>query len=104
MSKQATKRVRRRLGLEVSRDPLPSTTALGGYPLRYICADGGQLCPACANREIVLIDAAAPRGRRRSADPQWNIEAVEVNYEDNGATCDHCSNPIPAAYAAPSEV
>lgn len=41
MSGQAFKRVRKSVGLPVSRKPLPSHADVGGYPLYYLFTDGG---------------------------------------------------------------
>jgi hypothetical protein len=94
MSKQALKRVRRSLKMEVNRKPLNGFAWPGGYPLYYVCADGGCLCPDCANAEIDLVAVA-----NRDGDKQWHIIGVEANYEDESLCCDHCGKPIPAAYA-----
>ena len=58
----------------------------GGYPIFYICADGGVLCSKCANKEIEL-----------TGDPQWRIVDADINCEDE-CYCDHCADPIEAAY------
>ena len=96
MSKQAFKRVRRHLGVEVSREPLPAFAWPGGSPIFYLCADGGCLCPTCANAEIAQIDNAIHRDRW---DTQWRVDAADVNYEDTDLYCDYCNKPIDAAYA-----
>jgi hypothetical protein len=106
MSKQAFKRLRRRLSLEVNRKPVDAYAWPGGYPLYYLTEDCAALCPECVNREIDLIDQAKPHlvqwsnGRTwmRSDDPKWNIVAVMVNWEDASMYCDHCNRPIESAY------
>lgn len=30
---------------------------------------------------------------------QWRLVAADVNWEDSGLTCDHCSQRIESAYA-----
>lgn len=99
MSKQAFKRMRKHLRMEVNRKPLDAYAWPGGYPLYYLCADGGALCPGCVNAEIDLID---PDTRDWIADRRlrtgWVIVAVDVNYEDDSLTCDHCNDPIESAY------
>lgn len=97
MSKQALKRVRRHLKMEVNRTPLDAYAWPGGYPLFYPCRDGGVLCPACANREVALIDAAV----RDGTDRQWDVYGVDVNWDNDDLCCDHCSQPIPSAYGEP---
>lgn len=94
MSKSAFKRVRTAIGLERSREPLPAFAWPGGYPMFYVCSDGGALCPTCANQEIALIDVAIKDGLRDG----WRAIDADVNYEDAGLCCDHCGKPIPAAY------
>ena len=69
----------------------------GGYPVYYITADGGALCPGCAR------SAEADKLTTDSDDPQWYILAADVNYEDPDLTCDHCAERIPSAYAEPED-
>lgn len=95
MSKQAFKRVRKHLKMEVSRKPLDAYDWLGGYPLYYLCADGLPLCPNCVNNEIYLIDEAM---RDPHSYWKWRIIAVEVNEEDTEMICSHCSKIIESAY------
>jgi hypothetical protein len=61
----------------------------GCYPLFYATKDNGTLCPKCANDNIELT---------LSDDPQWKIEHVDINYEDNDMHCDNCNEKIPSAY------
>ena len=65
----------------------------GGYPVYYICADGGVLCPDCVDAEKELIDVAD------ESDRQWMVIGQEINYEDNQLYCDNCNKRIEAAYA-----
>lgn len=62
----------------------------GGYPLFYVCKDGGVLCPACANLPESLTATAT--------DPDWFVTGCDANYEDDSLSCDHCSSPIESAY------
>jgi hypothetical protein len=65
----------------------------GGYPLYYITADAGCLCPECAEmarREGLTNDRQ---------DTQWYILAAEVNWEDASLYCDNCEERIESAYA-----
>ena len=71
---------------------LPSFAWPGGYPVFYLLEDGEVLCPACAN------------GRNGSDaqvqdDPQWNVIAADINWEDPDMTCGHCYARIESAYA-----
>ena len=65
----------------------------GGYPVFYICADDGVLCPDCVDAEQELIDSAD------ESDRQWMVVAQDINYEDDSLYCDHCNKRIEAAYA-----
>lgn len=96
MSKQACKRLRRALRLEVNRDPLPSFAWPGGYPLYYLCKDGGTLCPDCVNSEIDLVDVA-----KRDCDAQWQVVGCDTHWEGEPLVCDHCGGEIESAYGIP---
>jgi hypothetical protein len=67
----------------------PSFTDLGGYPLVYICQDSETVCAKCIN--------TVPEFHSEN-DPQWNVEAVDVNWEDDSIYCASCNEAIPAAY------
>ena len=69
---------------------LPAYAWPGGYQMFYICQDSGILCPDCANENAALS------GDRD--DPQWNVTAYGINYEDQEFVCDNCNKLIPAAY------
>ena len=103
MSKQAFKRVRKHLKMEVTRKPLDSWAWPGGYPLYYLCNDGEAMCPTCVNENIVLIDDAIKlvTSDRRLHD-DWALEAVDVNYEDPDLICCNCDKRIESAYAEPA--
>ncbi len=94
MSKQAFKRVRRSLKLDVNREPLPAFAWPGGYPLFYLCSDGGILCPKCVNAEIDNIDDST----RRKLRDGWQLTACDVHWEGEALTCDHCNAEIDSAY------
>ena len=66
----------------------------GGYPLFAICHDGGCICKTCArdNAKILI------KSTRREDDPQWQIDAVTINYEDSELYCDNCNNLIESIY------
>jgi hypothetical protein len=67
----------------------------GGYPLIYLLADGGELCPPCANGQNGS-DASAD-----SDDPQWQIIGGEIYEEGPPQQCDHCYAEIESAYGDP---
>ena len=65
----------------------------GGYPVFYVCRDSGVLCPDCAR------EAEKEGLTGDEYDPQWNIVAAEVNWEDPELFCDNCGGRIESAYA-----
>ena len=67
----------------------------GGYQIVYLTADGGTLCPACANGDNGS-DASDT-----SEDPQWQIIDQDVYWEGPALTCDHCHADIASAYGDP---
>lgn len=73
-------------------DDLP-TFADGGYPLLYLTADNGELCPACAN--------SSECRHATKDDPQWHIAAWYVHYEGPPAVCYHCGAEVTSAYGNP---
>ncbi len=97
MSKQAFKRARRQVKLEVNRKPLDAFAWPGGYPLYYITEDCSVLCPSCVNKEIDLIDQA----RHDKWDKQWRLVRVDVHWEGEPLICDHCNGQIESAYGVP---
>jgi hypothetical protein len=66
----------------------------GGYPVFYVAADGGCLCPSCVESNLPEIGQA-----REYRDDQWDIVGQVVNYEDPALFCDHCGARIESAYA-----
>lgn len=65
----------------------------GGYPLFYVCADSGTLCPACVSDNLELIRQAP-----EYLDEQWDVVGVDINWEDSTMQCDHCNKKIESAY------
>jgi hypothetical protein len=73
----------------------------GGYPKHFLMADGGVCCYECVSQNRIEAFAAAPGGPGSevpSPDPQWWPVAVDINWEDSSLHCDHCSEPVEAAY------
>lgn len=68
----------------------------GGYPLYYVCDDGGELCPTCCDTEREAIDSSGGKDG-------WNVVGVGVHYEGEPIVCDHCGRQIESAYGVPSE-
>jgi len=68
----------------------------GGYPIYYLTADSGVLCPHCANTEKEVREADT------NADcpdyDQWRIVESDANYEDDNLFCDNCNGQIASAY------
>ena len=98
MSKQAFKRLRRRCKLEVNREPLPAFAWPGGYPIVYVCSDGGTLCADCVNREVDNIDDST----RRKLRDGWALAGCDVHYEGPPIICNHCNAEIESAYGDPT--
>ena len=66
----------------------------GGYPLFALCKDGGYLCKECVKNEFkTILDSTI----KHNAD-DWDVVAVDVNWEDSSMYCDHCSSIIESAY------
>lgn len=71
----------------------------GGYPLYYVTKDNGCLCSTCANENMSLTHPENPE----DGDSQWQIELVNINYEDTTLYCDNCYEFIESAYGEESE-
>lgn len=69
----------------------------GGYPLFFICHDGGALCFDCARAEARNVLDSILGGHRDG----WRVVACDIAHdgEGDGVTCDHCAEEI----AAPAE-
>lgn len=67
----------------------------GGYPLFYLAADNSVICPECMNGRNG--SEASPGHDDRS----WRVVAVDVHYEGEPLSCDHCSAEIESAYGNP---
>lgn len=71
-----------------SNGALPAYAWPGGYPIFYLAADNGVLCPKCTN------DYA----EGRDTEEQLKPIAADINWEDETMFCDHCSTQIESAY------
>lgn len=60
-------------------------TTIGGYPKYYITEDTGCLCHTCVEANLELIKRARVNGDR-----QWNVIAMDVNYDTKDMFCDNC--------------
>ena len=90
--------------------PLPSITThvlkqalrtgphawLGGYPLYFLAADGSALSFEAVRGEIRQVMHAL---RHPGTDRDWQIIAVDVNWEDADLFCAHTGQLIPCAYS-----
>lgn len=75
---------------------LYSFTSFGCYPLVYLVADGGALCPACANG-----DHGSEASESADTDDQWKLIGVDVHWEGPAIDCEHCNAEIESAYGDP---
>lgn len=66
----------------------------GGYPVYFICQDGGVLSFKAAHGEAKLIIRAIRCGH----DPQWRVIGKAINWEDRELTCDHTNDRIESVY------
>jgi hypothetical protein len=66
----------------------------GGYPLFFICDDGGALCPKCAKTERRNIVEAIAYNLAGG----WRVSGIDINWEDTTLFCDHCNEKIESAY------
>jgi len=68
----------------------------GGYPIIYVCADGGVLCPDCANGEN-----GSEASESSDAPSDWRMEGTDIHWEGAPELCDHCGAIIESAYGEP---
>jgi hypothetical protein len=62
----------------------------GGYPVFYVCDDGGALCPTCVQENLEQCQDAD--------DCELFVTTHGINYENDSLYCDHCSETIESAY------
>jgi hypothetical protein len=82
--------------LKNEKGEYPAYAWPGGYPIMYVCNDGGVLCPTCMNAEREQIEASIAE----NANDGWNVIASDINYEDPNLFCDNCNKQIECAYGA----
>ena len=68
----------------------------GGYPVYYVCQDGGVLSFSAAWENRKLIREAI----QQDNDPQWRVIGLDINWEDPSLYCDHTNKLIESAYAS----
>lgn len=70
----------------------------GGYPLFFICDDGGALCCKCARSEAWRIMSSIRDRKYNAPSDGWRVIGQDVNWEDSELDCDHCNSRIESAY------
>jgi len=66
----------------------------GGYPLFFICDDGGALCCDCARTEAYEV----MRSISKKQNDGWRVVGEDINWEDANLHWDHCGDRIESAY------
>ena len=66
----------------------------GGYPMFALCADGGVLSHTAVKDNYRLIRESM----RDDNDKQWQVVAIDINWEDAELYCDHTGDLIESAY------
>jgi hypothetical protein len=66
----------------------------GGYPLFYLCTDGGCLCASCVTQNRVQVFRSTHERERDG----WALAGVDTNWEDESLYCDNCNARIESAY------
>lgn len=74
--------------MRLENGKLPAYAWPGGYPLFYLAADNGTLCPKCANEYTP----------DRDNEEQLKPVECDVNWEDVDLFCEHCNAKIECAY------
>lgn len=99
-TRQKFKRLRKSIGLEVNREPVPKFSSVGRYPIYYLASDDMPMCADCVNSEIESIDEAI---RDHATNPRehsgWRIVGFDANWDDPVCYCCHCDKRIESAYA-----
>jgi hypothetical protein len=71
---------------------LPAYGWPGGYPIFYVTADGGVLCPECGNGRN------GSEASENTDDAQWRLVGGDVHWEGEPLQCEHCNASIESAY------
>jgi hypothetical protein len=74
----------------------------GGYPVFYLTADSGVLCPECVQEDLSETQCNGEHATCDPSNPGFYVVAHGVNWEDPELYCDHCSERIESAYAEDS--
>lgn len=74
-------------------------TSVGGYPLYFICRDGGVISFETARSEFRNIADSI----MNDCHDGWRVTACDINYEDNHLHCEHSGKLIPSAYGTSEE-
>lgn len=67
----------------------------GGYPMYFVCGDGGALSFEAAKENANQIRDALITNDRHS---DWFVVGFEVNWEDTDLICSHTNTPIQSAH------
>lgn len=73
---------------------VPHCSFPGLYPVIYLTADGGTLCPTCVNAHLAMC--------ADSTDPQWHVTHVMSHMEGAPIECAHCNAGVESAYGDPT--
>lgn len=75
-------------------------TLLGGYPIYFVCADGGVLSPKAVKDNYKLIARAVKE--KGVYNRSWQVVGFDINWEDPNLYCCDTNERIPSAYAEES--
>jgi hypothetical protein len=84
---------------------LPAHAWPGGYPIAYLAADGGTICPDCANGRngSLAYEARLDPERAQSLDHDWMLVDQYIHWEGPPEYCVHCGACIESAYGDPDD-
>ena len=82
----------------------PAFSSVGGYTIRYVTADGADLCAACVNGENGSgVGSDSSVYDDGTSDPQWTVVRAYAFFEGATVQCDHCGDDIEASYGDPDK-